>query len=218
MVVAEKVEVIVSVTGGIVDGISLEGSSVVMDGGVNGNVESDTSGNVSIGVRVVVKGGAVKEVDGIFADVVVVSLVKLSDSVVVRTGGGTSKVEIGTDSVVGIVDKLSVIVKGSEVVVTTKVSVTEPEVVVKSGFVNGSVDMEVCSTGKICDVVVRSENSVVVRIGGGIVKMENDSAVVVKTCSVDDMEDEVVEIIKVDCVVVNSGGLNDVSGKVEVSL
>lgn len=66
--------------------------------------------------------------------------------------------------------------------------------------------------------MVRSENSVVVRIGGGIVKMENDSAVVVKTCSVDDMEDEVVEIIKVDCVVVNSGGLNDVSGKVEVSL
>lgn len=140
MVVAEKVEVIVSVTGGIVDGISLEGSSVVMDGGVNGNVES---GNVSIGVRVVVKGGAVKEVDGIFADVVVVSSVKLRDSVDVRTGGGTSKVEIGTDSVVGIVDKLSVIVKGSEVVVTTKVSVTEPEVVVRSGFVNGSVDMEV---------------------------------------------------------------------------
>lgn len=66
--------------------------------------------------------------------------------------------------------------------------------------------------------MVRSENSVVVRIGGGIVKMENDSAVVVKTCSVDDMEDEVVEIIKVDCVVVNSGGLNDVSGKVEVSV
>lgn len=73
----------------------------------------------------------------------VVSSVKLRDSVVVRTGGGTSKVEIGTDSVVGIVDKLSVIVKGSEVVVTTKVSVTEPEVVVRSGFVNGSVDMEV---------------------------------------------------------------------------
>lgn len=66
--------------------------------------------------------------------------------------------------------------------------------------------------------MVRSENSVVVRIGGGIVKMENDSAVVVKTCSVDDMEDEVVEIIKVDCVVVNSGGLNDVSGIVEVSV
>lgn len=62
---AEKVEVIVSV----VDGISLEGSSVVMDGGVNCNVESDTSGEVSICVRVVVKGGGVNELDGIFADV-----------------------------------------------------------------------------------------------------------------------------------------------------